>query len=98
MLELARVGSKAIDPSARAFASGHAAGLEDAIKLLDQVLQTKASARIKAAAQGTPYPILDFRSPRWGSSLALTIPSLDDTICIQRLNKVGASLAGRLQW
>ena len=51
-LELARAGSKAVDPTARAFSSGHAAGLEDAIKLLDQVLQAEASARIKAAAQG----------------------------------------------
>ena len=53
-LELARAGGKAVDPAARAFSSGHAAGLEDAIKLLDQVLQAEASARIKAAAQGTP--------------------------------------------
>ena len=52
MLAVSREGSKAVDPTAQAFASGHAAGLEDAIKLLDQVLQAEASARLKAAAQG----------------------------------------------
>jgi hypothetical protein len=50
-LELARAESKAVDPTARAFASGHAAGLEDAIKLIDIFVQVEASARIKAAAQ-----------------------------------------------
>ena len=54
-LELAREGSKAVDPTARAFSSGHAAGLEDAIKLLDQILQAEASARIKEAGRGKFY-------------------------------------------
>jgi hypothetical protein len=44
MLKLARAGSKAVDPTARAFASGHAAGLEDAIKLINSVLQAKHAA------------------------------------------------------
>ena len=50
-LELARAGSKAVDPTARAFASGHAAGLEDAIKLLDQV---PTGGGLSAAQGGCP--------------------------------------------
>ena len=56
MLELARAGSKAVDPTARAFSSGHAAGLEDAIKILDRALRAEQAARIKAAAQGKEGP------------------------------------------
>jgi hypothetical protein len=52
LLELATAGAKAVDPAARAFSSGHAAGLEDAIKVLDRALPAEQTARIKAAAQG----------------------------------------------
>jgi hypothetical protein len=52
MLEIARAETKAVDPTARTFAAGHAAGLEDAIKLIDKVLQAEQAARIKAAAPG----------------------------------------------
>ena len=54
LLELAKTGTKAADPAAQAFSSGHAAGLEDAIKLLDKVLLAEARARMKAAARGKP--------------------------------------------
>ena len=49
MLELSRTSAKVVDPTARTWASGRVTGLEDAIKLIDQVLQAEASARIKAA-------------------------------------------------
>ncbi|MGO9413477.1 MAG: hypothetical protein ACLQCB_22340 [Spirochaetia bacterium] len=55
MLETARIGSIAVDPTARAFASGHTAGIEDAIKLIDKALQAEQVARIKAATQGRPW-------------------------------------------
>jgi hypothetical protein len=50
MLEVSRAGSKAVDPVARAFSSGHATGIEDAIKILDRALQAERTERIKAAA------------------------------------------------
>ncbi len=50
-LETARVTSKAVDPSARAFASGHTAGLEDALRLIDKALYEEAATKIKAASQ-----------------------------------------------
>lgn len=51
-LELARVGAKAVDPTARVFSSGHAEGLGDALKLIDKALQAEQAARIKAASSG----------------------------------------------
>ncbi len=47
-----------MDPTARTFSSSVAAGLEDAIKLIDKALQAEQAARIKAASQGRP------RNPR----------------------------------
>lgn len=52
MLALSREGTKAVDPAAKTWASGHAAALEDAIKLIDKALQAERTARLKAAAQG----------------------------------------------
>jgi hypothetical protein len=52
MLDLSRIGSKAVDPTARTWAGGRVTGLEDAIKLIDKDLQAEQAARIKAAAQG----------------------------------------------
>ena len=52
MLALSREGTKAVDPTAKTWASGHAAALEDAIKLIDKALQAERTARLKAAAQG----------------------------------------------
>jgi hypothetical protein len=49
LLELARAGSKAIDPTARAFSSGHSAGLQDAIRIIDRALQAEP---VKPAVQG----------------------------------------------
>ena len=46
MLELARAGEKAVDPTARAFSSGRATGIEDAIKLINKVLQAEHAKRI----------------------------------------------------
>jgi hypothetical protein len=56
LLELARARSKAMDPTARAFSSGHATGLADAIRILDRALQSEQEARIRAAAQGKDSP------------------------------------------
>ena len=56
LLELARAGTKAIDPTARAFASGQTAGLEEAIKIIDRALQAERAARIKAIVQGRDSP------------------------------------------
>ena len=49
MLAVSREGTKVVDPMARAFSSGRATGIEDALKL--KVLQAEQAARIKAAAQ-----------------------------------------------
>ena len=51
-LELAREGTKATDPTARAFSLGSVSGLEDALKLIDKALQAQTAARIKAASTG----------------------------------------------
>jgi hypothetical protein len=56
LLESAQAGSKAIDAEARSFNLGHAAGLRDALKLIDKALQAERAARIKAAAQGKSSP------------------------------------------
>ena len=56
MLKSARAGEDAEDLVAAALFSGRATGIEDALKLINMVLQTETSARIKAAAQGTPLP------------------------------------------
>ena len=53
MLELSQKGTKAVDPIARSFESGRVTGLEDAIKLIDKVLQAEQAARIKVIAQGS---------------------------------------------
>jgi hypothetical protein len=55
ILEISRAGSKAVDPTARTWASGRVTGLEDALKLIDRILQAEASARIKAAVQGKEW-------------------------------------------
>jgi hypothetical protein len=47
LLELARAGSKAVGPTARAFSSGHSAGLQEAIKIIDRALQADQAARIR---------------------------------------------------
>jgi hypothetical protein len=52
MLELSQKSTKAVDPIARSFESGRVTGLEDAIKLIDKVLQAEQAARIKTAEQG----------------------------------------------
>lgn len=54
LLELARAGTKAVDPIARSFESGRVTGLEEAIELIDEALQAEGAARIKAAVQGRP--------------------------------------------
>ena len=41
-IKVAQAGTKATDPTDRAFASGHATGLEDAIKMLDKVLKSQS--------------------------------------------------------
>ncbi len=51
-LELAQAGAEAVDQVARAFSLGGAAALQDALKLIDQVLLEQQAARIKAAATG----------------------------------------------
>jgi hypothetical protein len=56
LLEVAQAGMKAVDPTARAFASGQTAGLEDAIKVIDRALQEDRTARIKAAARDRDSP------------------------------------------
>jgi hypothetical protein len=56
LLEISRAGSKAVDPTARAFELGRVTGIEDALKLIDKALQAEASARIKAAVQGKTRP------------------------------------------
>jgi len=53
MLKVAREGMK--EPTARAFASGHAAGLEDAIKVVDRSSQAEQAARLNAAAEGREH-------------------------------------------
>jgi len=50
MLELSRTSAKAVDPTARTWAGGRVTGLEDAIKLIDQVLLAEQEARLKASS------------------------------------------------
>jgi hypothetical protein len=55
-LEIAQEGKQAMDPVAQAFASGHAAGLEDALKLIDKALFDYESERLRALSQGKAPP------------------------------------------
>ena len=52
MLAVSREGTRAVDPTAKTWASGHAAALEDAITVIDKALQAERTAQLKAAAQG----------------------------------------------
>jgi len=52
MLKISRAGEKSVDMETQAFNSARATGLEDAIELIDKVLEGELAAYAKGASQG----------------------------------------------
>jgi hypothetical protein len=52
LLELSRSGKGAVDPAARAFTSGYAAGLVNAMRVIERALQEDLEARSPAKPSG----------------------------------------------
>jgi hypothetical protein len=51
LLELSRSGKGAVDPAARAFASGYAAGLVNAMKVIERALQVQEDPEERGLAR-----------------------------------------------
>jgi hypothetical protein len=62
LLESAQAGSKAIDAEARSFNLGHAAGLRDALKLIDKALQAERTYQSGCAGQELPSRVKEAMS------------------------------------